>query len=840
MKKIILSIFIIMAFFIGINVSAVHNGWNLVTCPGSSDKCWSYYSNGVEKKRLSKMVIIHSGWPGKPDNSLDTLKGLKAGGYYALSADVHFTKDNIPVLSHDSTINRMAGTVSNPAADLNGASPIYISSLTLSEINAKYVFPRDRNRGYLKEYANNKITKFEDAVKYCHDNGLTMEVELKSGDGKQVKIALDIVKKYNMNGSVLWTSFHDYLFFAINDYTTGELMQFFGPDMTDQQARTFYNNNKAKLGGRNTYIVSSVDGAYVVPLEMNQISQYPQSKYVIKIQTPEPPKTVEVTGITLSVTNAKMRVGKNLNLKSRMTITPSNATNKNVTWTSSNPNVASVTSNGLVTTKAVGTAVITVKSNNGKTATCKITVTGGTVEVTGISLSTTSAKMNVGKTLNLKSGMTITPSNATNKTVTWSSSNSGIAVVNGEGVVTAKAVGTVTITAKTNNGKTATCKITVTNSPIEVTGVSFKNKSIKMNVGKTLNLKSNVVITPSNATNKTITWSSSNPSVVQVTNDGVVSAKAIGTAIITVRTTNGKTATTTITVTNSPIEVKGVSLEIKSAKLSIGKTLNLKSRMKISPSNATNKNVTWSSSNPNVASVNKDGVVTTKSSGTAIITVKTHNGKTATCNIMVTRVDDIHLTIVPNTIYLPIDDGTEYSQIKINAKTTNNGSIVSATYDWSEIKNNYNVVENVKRESNKSESITISSRNGGSADKCKKGTYYVEVKYSSKTLANSINICTYGGRWQRSNGVYQFESPQKSRKEMLRNEGCYAYEDLDPNQSNNNIYVYKTSYNRCGSDTNDSNSPMKFVLILVIAFFVIFGLQLLITNHKKEVKRIKY
>jgi len=663
----------VISFFIGINVSAVHNGWNLITCPGSSQKCWSYYSNNVEKKRLSKMVIIHSGWPEKPDNSIGTLQGLKAGGYYALSADVHFTKDNIPVLSHDPTINRMAGTVANPSQDLNGASPIYISSLTLSEINAKYVFPRDRNRKYLSAYANNKITKFEDAVKYCHDNGLTMEVELKTGNVQQVKIALDIIKKYNMNGSVLWTSFHGDVFLAINDNTTGQLMQFFGPQMTDQQARDFYNKYKSRLANRNTYIVSSTDGAYVVPLEMNEISQYPQSKYVINITpTSEPPKVVEVTGITLSVTNAKMSVGKSLNLKSRLTITPSNATNQTVTWTSSNPSVATVDSNGLVTTKAVGTAIITVKSNNGKTATCKITVTGGKVEVTGISLKITSITMNVGKTLNLKSRLTITPSNATNQ------------------------------------------------------------------------------------------------------------------------------------------------------------------------------NVTWTSSNPSVATVDSNRLVTTKSVGTSIITVKSNNGKTTTCKVTVTKDSNISnpkLIINPKNIYLPIDDGTEFSQIKVNVRTTINGSIVSAKYDWSELKNKLNIIGDIKHESNNSESVVISSSDGGSNDKCKKATYYVESKYSSITIANSINVCTYGSKWQRKAGVFQFDVPQKNRKEMLTVEGCYAYEDLDNSQSNanNNVYIYKTSYDRCGHNINETKeSPVKIVIILVLTFFIIFGLQLLIQKNRRKVKRINY
>ena len=854
MKKIVFILFIIMSFFIDINVSAVHNGWNLITCPGSSQKCWSYYENNVEKKRLSKLVIIHSGWPGKPDNSLATLQGLKAGGYYALSADVHFTKDNIPVLSHDDTINRMAGTVSNPSADLNGSSPIYINSLTLSEINAKYVFPRDRNRGYLSAYSNNKITKFEDAVKYCHDNGLTMEVELKAGNGNQVKIALDIVKKYNMNGSVLWTSFHDYLFFAINDNTTGQLMQFFGPQMTDQQARDFYNNNKSRLANRNTYIVSSVDGAYVVPMEMGDISKTPQSKYVIDIK-PVAPTTTEVTGISFEITSAKMNVGKKLNLQSRMTITPNNATNKEVTWSSSNSNVAEVNKDGVVTTKSVGTAIITAKSNNGKTATCTITVsnsnTGSDVAVTGISFEITTAKMNVGKKLNLKTRMTITPSNATNKEVTWSSSNPSVAEVNSDGVVTTKSVGTAIITAKTSNGKTATCTITVSNSntgsDVAVTGISFEITNVTMNVGKSLNLKTRMTITPSNATNKEVTWSSSNSNVATVNSDGIVTTKSVGTAIITAKSNNGKTATCNITVTNNnstnPVAVTGISFEITNVTMSIGKSINLKSKLKITPSNATNKELTWSSSNPSVAEVNSDGVVTTKSYGTAIITAKSNNGKTATCTITVSPQNkDVQFKISPKTIYLPIYDGTEYSRIKINAKLTNNGETVTANYNWNEIKDKYNVIGNVIHESDNSESIVISGIKGELNDKCEKSTYYIEAKYSSTIVGNDISICTYCSEWKKTIGNYQFDTPQKDRKEMLTNEGCYAYEDLDSKQSNinNNIYIYKTRYDRCCHDIKDvPESPLKLVLILVTVFIVGFGLPLIFKNNRKNVKEIK-
>ena len=160
--------------------------------------------------------------------------------------------------------------------------------------------------------------------------------------------------------------------------------------------------------------------------------------------------------MTLSQTTASLKVvGETLTLTA--TVAPSNATFKNVTWSSSNTAVATV-ADGVVTAKAsVGTAIITVKTADGaKTATCTVTVG---VPVTGVTLSQTSASLKVGETLTLKA--TVAPDNATDKSVTWSSSNTAVATVS-DGKVTAKAAGTATITVKTNDGaKTATCTVIV-------------------------------------------------------------------------------------------------------------------------------------------------------------------------------------------------------------------------------------------------------------------------------------------------------------------------------------------------------------------------------------------
>ena len=151
------------------------------------------------------------------------------------------------------------------------------------------------------------------------------------------------------------------------------------------------------------------------------------------------------------------------------TVSPDNATNKTVKYSTSNEKVAKVSSTGVVTGVAAGSATITCMAtdDSGQKATCKITVTNPatpvkpTVKVTKITLNKTSATLTQGQTLTLKA--TVTPGNATNKAVAWSSSNTKIATVSSTGKITAKTSGTVTITckAKDGSGKKATCKIRV-------------------------------------------------------------------------------------------------------------------------------------------------------------------------------------------------------------------------------------------------------------------------------------------------------------------------------------------------------------------------------------------
>ena len=335
----------------------------------------------------------------------------------------------------------------------------------------------------------------------------------------------------------------------------------------------------------------------------------------------------QVKKITLAKTKVTLYAGKSYTLKAK-SISPSNAASKKLTFKSSNTKVAKVSSSGKITGVKGGTATITVAAADkaGAKATCKVTVKN--VAVKSVKLSKTSATVNVGASTTLKA--TVSPTNATIKTVTWKSSNTKVATVSTAGKVTGKAAGTATITVTTKSGaKKATCKVTVKN--VATTGVSLNKTATTINVGKTETLKATV--SPTNATVKTVTWASSNANVATVSSTGVVTAKAAGTATITVTTTNGaKKASCTVTVPNPVVDVTSVTLDKTAASLRETETVDLAAT--VLPANATNKNVTWATSNAAVATVNA-GKVTAVAEGTATITVSSNNGKTAVCTVTV-------------------------------------------------------------------------------------------------------------------------------------------------------------------------------------------------------------
>ena len=286
-------------------------------------------------------------------------------------------------------------------------------------------------------------------------------------------------------------------------------------------------------------------------------------------------------------------------------------------WKSSKKDIATVTSLGKVTGRAVGKATVTVTTANGKTYSCTVVVKQAPDNIT---LNKSEMTLGVGQMYTLQS--TLTPSNSATYQQ-WTSSDKTVAVVNDKGRVTGKKVGTATITVKTTNGHTATCVVTVKKAP---TSVALDKTSVTLAVGMKETLTA--TLTPTNSATY-CAWSSSDETVATVTSGGVVTAKKAGMATITVKTTNDKTATCTVTVKKAP-----TALELDKTELSlkVGETHTLKKTL--TPSNAYTT-YTYTSSKTAVATITSSGKVVAKKAGTAVITITTHNGKTATCTVTV-------------------------------------------------------------------------------------------------------------------------------------------------------------------------------------------------------------
>ena len=248
------------------------------------------------------------------------------------------------------------------------------------------------------------------------------------------------------------------------------------------------------------------------------------------------------------------------------------------------------------------------------------------IAVEGVTLSQQALTMKVGEQQTLKAQ--VVPSNATDKTVKWSSSKTSVATVSASGTVMAIADGEAEITAMAG-GKKAKCIVTVKTDVISVESVSLSEESLTLEEGKTATLTATVQ--PSDATDKTVSWSSSNSAVATVSSSGVVTAVKEGSATITAAA-GGKQAKCTVTVKKGVVAVTGITLSQTSLSLEVGKTATLTAT--VQPSDATDKTVSWSSSNSAVATVSSSGVVTAVKEGSATITASA-GGKQATCTVTV-------------------------------------------------------------------------------------------------------------------------------------------------------------------------------------------------------------
>ncbi len=348
------------------------------------------------------------------------------------------------------------------------------------------------------------------------------------------------------------------------------------------------------------------------------------------------------------------------------------------------------------------------------------TANKSTVAISPNSVKLTPSSLTLGADESYVLTKTLSPSNA-NAACTWSSSNESVAyVINGN--VYAEKTGTATITVKTANGKTATCKVTVKPAP---KSVKLSQSSITLGVGESYTI-SESTNSGSYANAANLKWSSSNSDVATVTkgsaNKATIKAKKVGTATVTIKLYNGKTATCKVTVKPAPASVK---LSQSSIILGVGESYTI-SESTNSGSYANSANLKWISSNSGVASVTKGSAnkatIKAKKVGTATVTIKLYNGKTATCKVTVKPAPK-SVKLSQASITLGVGESYTISEC------TNSGSYAnSANLKWSS--SNSGVASVTKGSANKA---TITAK--------KVGTATVTIKlYNGKTATCKVTV----------------------------------------------------------------------------------------------------
>lgn len=362
--------------------------------------------------------------------------------------------------------------------------------------------------GYTFEgwYLNNKLYDFNSEV----TSNITLEAKWTSNDSEDVSgVTLDQTEVALLPGDSIP------LIATVSPSNAKDKSVLF--KSSDESIVTVDNdgNITAKNIGSATITVTTTDGGFTA-----------ECKIVVSNNV------VKVTGIILSDKEVALGVGESKKITA--TLSPDNATNKGVVWTSSDQTVASVSTSGVITGNKKGTAIITAATKDGDFKET-ISVKVADVKPESVVLNKDDITISIGEETTLIAS--ILPRNASVKDVVWKSENSTIVSVNSSGKLVGKKEGTTNVVVTTKEGnKTAKCKVTV-KKPIEVSSVVLDKKEITLNVGKREVLQ--YAVLPKTAANKAVKWSSSDPSVASI-NNGYVTALKSGTTTITITTLDGE------------------------------------------------------------------------------------------------------------------------------------------------------------------------------------------------------------------------------------------------------------------------------------------------------------
>lgn len=329
-------------------------------------------------------------------------------------------------------------------------------------------------------------------------------------------------------------------------------------------------------------------------------------------------------------------------------ILPTTAVIKTVSWTSSNPAVATVDEQGHISAITVGTATITASTTDGTNLsdTCRIAV--HPIIATGISLSRGLFSGIAGDTVTLTASFV--PANTTNQAVTWTTNNPAVASVSEAGLVTILGVGMATVTATTTDGSNLSASCSVIGNAVKVTSIqlsyTFERPCDSLRIGDSFTLSA--LALPDNATSKAITWQSRETSGVRIISQNdttcVCQALSAGVFVITATAQDGSGISADFTVTVLPTLAESLSLSQDTVRLSLGDVIRYS--YTLLPAETTDKSVRWSSSDTTIVSVTQQGYCFAVGVGEAIITLATLDGSGLTATSVIQVAD----TVVPPTL----------------------------------------------------------------------------------------------------------------------------------------------------------------------------------------------
>ncbi|MCQ2607601.1 MAG: Ig-like domain-containing protein [Bacteroidales bacterium] len=445
---------------------------------------------------------------------------------------------------------------------------------------------------------------------------------------------------------------------------------------------------------------------------------------------------IAVENVSVAPTSLVMNAGDTKTVVA--TVSPADATNKTISWTSSDENVVTVSSEGIVTAVGAGTAEVTASSANGKTATVDVTV--NYKKISSVSLAEKTITLNEGENSDLSSLLNLSPVTVETESIVWSI-NSSNATIDEDGLLvnnrlfgTEQATVTVTVTDMYGTKKTATMFVTLNGCQQKITSVAVNTNEVEISASESASLS--VEIAPKDACLESITYTSADKTVAIVSSTGKISAVSEGETTITIAVSDGFTTiekTVAVSVLKDVVAVTAVSFEQTSYVKYIGDEFTLNAT--VYPLDATNQSLVWSSSDKSVATVSEDGLITILAAGKATITAKANNGVSASCLITAKAIDVTAVALSQSTLTIQVYDSEQLTATVTPSNATDKSIVWSSSNEVVA-----SVDENGIVTANKSGSCSImaTSANG----KTKSCTVVVtDIEPTSITVsATSVNL----------------------------------------------------------------------------------------------------